>query len=62
MSAMARQESRGAHFRDDFPAKEQAFSTVNAVVRRNHDGQMEVTHEPIPEMPRELQEIIEEMK
>jgi len=35
---------------------------VNIVVRKNADGTMNVRREPIPEMPAELKQIIEEMK
>src|SRR5262249_24795812 len=61
-SALERKESRGAHFRDDCPAKDPAFSKVSIVVRKAGDGMMQVSREPIPEMPAELKQIIEEMK
>ena len=52
---------RGAHFRDDFPEKDPAFGKVNVVLRRQPDGAMAVRREPRPEMPAELQQVIEEM-
>ncbi|MBU6411692.1 MAG: FAD-binding protein, partial [Verrucomicrobia bacterium] len=61
-SALERKESRGGHFRDDFPGKDPAFGKVNIVVRKNPDGAMSVRREPIPPMPAELQRVIEEMK
>jgi succinate dehydrogenase / fumarate reductase, flavoprotein subunit len=61
-SALDRKESRGGHFRDDFPDKDPAFGTFNNVVRRGADGSMSLTHEPIPPLPAELAAIIEEMK
>jgi len=61
-SAIERKESRGGHFRDDFPNKDVGFGKVNIVVRKNADGTMNVRREPIPEMPAELKQIIEEMK
>ena len=61
-SALERRESRGGHFRDDYPAKEANFGTFNLVVRRGRDGRMEVSRAPIPEMPDELKRIIEEMQ
>jgi succinate dehydrogenase / fumarate reductase, flavoprotein subunit len=58
----ARKESRGGHFRDDFPSKVDRFGKINLVVRKGPDGQMQLEEVPIPEMPAELKQIIEEMK
>jgi succinate dehydrogenase / fumarate reductase flavoprotein subunit len=60
--ALERKESRGGHFRDDYPDKAQEFSTFNFVVRKGGDGEMELSRVPIPEMPAELKQIIEENK
>jgi len=61
-SALARKESRGGHFRDDYPEKDPAFATFNHVVRRGANGEMELSRETIPPLPAELAAIIEEMK
>jgi succinate dehydrogenase / fumarate reductase flavoprotein subunit len=61
-SAILRRESRGGHFRDDYPAKEDRFGKVNLVVRKAADGSMQIEGVPIPEMPEELKKIIAEMK
>ena len=61
-AAIERKESRGGHFRDDFPSKDPASGKVNIVVRKGADGAMQVRREPIPEMPAELKQVIEEMK
>jgi len=61
-SAIERKESRGGHFRDDFPNKDAACGRMNVVVWKGADGAMQVRRQPIPEMPAELKQIIEEMK
>jgi succinate dehydrogenase / fumarate reductase, flavoprotein subunit len=61
-SALERKESRGGHFREDHPDKDPAFGKINIVVRRGPEGEMHVDRVPIPEMPAELKQVIEEMK
>jgi succinate dehydrogenase / fumarate reductase flavoprotein subunit len=61
-SALERRESRGGHFRDDYPDKDPAFGNVNIVIRKGPSGRMELSRAPIPEMPGELKAVIEAMK
>jgi succinate dehydrogenase / fumarate reductase flavoprotein subunit len=61
-SALERKESRGAHFRDDLPKADPAFAKVNIVVKKGPDGAMRIEQRPIPPLPAELKQIIEEMK
>jgi succinate dehydrogenase / fumarate reductase flavoprotein subunit len=60
-AAIERKESRGAQFREDCPGKDQACSKVNIIVQKGAHGEMLVARKPIPEMPVELKQIIEEM-
>jgi len=61
-AALERKESRGAHFREDFPEKDPAAGRFNVVVLRDGAGSMRVRREPIPEMPAHLKQVVEEMK
>jgi succinate dehydrogenase / fumarate reductase flavoprotein subunit len=61
-SAIERKESRGGHFREDFPNKSAADGKVNVVLKKNPDGTMNVRRETIPDLPAELKQVIEEMK
>jgi succinate dehydrogenase / fumarate reductase flavoprotein subunit len=60
-SALVRKESRGGHFRDDFPSKVERFGKINLVCRKATDGQMKIDEVPIPEMPEDLKQLIKEM-
>jgi succinate dehydrogenase / fumarate reductase flavoprotein subunit len=61
-AALDRRESRGAHFREDYPQKDEAVGRVLTVVRRGTDGGMQVTREPVSPPPEELRAIIEEFR
>ena len=61
-SAIERKESRGGHFRDDFPNKVAEFGTFNIVTARTPDGRMAVRRVTIPPIPPELAQIIEDQQ
>lgn len=61
-SAIERKESRGAHTREDYKGKEEKYDTVNTVLRKDENGEMQVALETIPEMPQELTQIINDHK
>jgi succinate dehydrogenase / fumarate reductase flavoprotein subunit len=55
-SALAREESRGAHTRLDFPGEREEWQRVNVVIRKSPDG-MEARIEQRAEAPAELSAI-----
>jgi succinate dehydrogenase / fumarate reductase flavoprotein subunit len=57
-----RKESRGGHFRDDYPSKDEKWGNVNIRIDKGADGRAKVTHVPITPMPPELKQVIEENK
>jgi len=60
-AAIERKESRGGQYREDYPAKDAEFGKINIKIKKAEDGSMQITRVPIPEMPAELKQIIEEM-
>jgi succinate dehydrogenase / fumarate reductase flavoprotein subunit len=62
LCAIERKESRGAHFRDDYPEKSEEAAKFNLVIREGEDGSMQLKREPLPPMTAEMKQIIEEMK
>jgi succinate dehydrogenase / fumarate reductase flavoprotein subunit len=61
ITALERKESRGGHFRDDYPAKDPELGKVNLVIQRDAKGAMVLSRVPIPPMPAALAEVIKEM-
>ena len=57
-AALIRKESRGAHYRTDYPENDPALGGANSIIFKQADGAMSVRWQPIPEMPDELRQII----
>jgi succinate dehydrogenase / fumarate reductase flavoprotein subunit len=58
--ALLREESRGGHTRDDFPATSPEWAKVNNTIHRSPEGETTITQQPLPEMPDELKVLFEE--
>jgi succinate dehydrogenase / fumarate reductase flavoprotein subunit len=59
-SAVVRKESRGGHFREDYPDKVGSFGKLTTVVRKHKDGSMAIEQVPVPAWPADMQRIIDE--
>src|SRR4051794_5247990 len=60
-AALARQESRGGHTRDDFPGPDPVWGAKNLVVTLNSSGDgVDLAEKPLPVMPDELKKFFEE--
>ena len=60
-AALERQESRGGHTRDDHPYTDDTWGKINVVLRLRN-GALQVSREPLPEMPAELKALFQERK
>ncbi len=56
-SALLRQESRGGHTREDYPKSDPEWGKKN-VVTRKRDARLDLTTEPLPQIPEELRQLV----
>jgi succinate dehydrogenase / fumarate reductase flavoprotein subunit len=61
VAALQRTESRGGHTRDDHPYTDDTWGKVNVVLRLRN-GAIQVSREPLPEMPADLKQLVQERK
>ena len=60
ISALRREESRGAHTRDDFPDTDHGhWGKVNSVIVMGDDGSMNIDFVSYPEIPEELKSLLD---
>ncbi|MYA78366.1 MAG: fumarate reductase/succinate dehydrogenase flavoprotein subunit [Gemmatimonadetes bacterium] len=59
-AALERKESRGAHFREDYEEKDEAFGSLNITQHKGADGEMVINRVPVTPLREDLAAIIEE--
>ncbi|MCY3712053.1 MAG: fumarate reductase/succinate dehydrogenase flavoprotein subunit [Gemmatimonadetes bacterium] len=59
-AALERKESRGAHFREDYEEKDEAFGSLNVTQHKGSDGEMVINRVPVTPLREDLATIIEE--
>jgi succinate dehydrogenase / fumarate reductase flavoprotein subunit len=62
LAGLERQESRGGHFRDDYPDKSEDWAKYNLKISKAPDGGVKVERSPVVPLTDEMKQVIEENK
>lgn len=62
LAGIERKESRGGHFRDDYPNKSDEWAKYNLRLTKGSDGRPKMERVPIVPLTEEMKQIIEEQK
>jgi len=60
LAGIERKESRGGHFRDDYPAKSEEWGKFNLRIVRGGDGHPKLERVPVVPMTEEMKQIVQE--